>query len=386
MRTFIVALILTLCVATVVLAGSPAQLIGSVEAVYHEGVMSFQVDHADAIYVVTAWNAEGEVVVSQAAVTKNFTPIADISFDTIPGNTKFLGPNEIIMESDVQVGSSPMLRLRQSLSNGGSINFYEEDGTTRYAFMEPDASGQGGFLHVYGPTSSTYVQAEANGIGGEAVFSVMGTSDFRVTTANTGNESVVMPGNAVYDGEILDEPGVAAALSGSSVAVSSTGAAVLVRTLTAPTAGYVLAVATVDMQINHTVGVSNFSSCGISLSSTSIPSDGDQSVQVALGAAAGVYNHAISMNRIFSVAAGSDTYYVTCVKPSAASVSAWDRHLDLVFIPTAYGAVSTESIGGDGDMEFVDSYISPNGPMTQAELAELQAQADAMAGNDNNQP
>ncbi len=143
MRSSVIALFFVLCCATAVAAGGPAQLMGSVEAVYHEGLVTFQVDHADAVsisikvydletdalmydsgprartqvswpaghdvvgsfrYVVTAWNEQGEVVVSQAAVTKNLTPISDIRFDTIPGNTKLLGPNEVIVDTDLQVG------------------------------------------------------------------------------------------------------------------------------------------------------------------------------------------------------------------------------------------------------------------------------------------
>jgi hypothetical protein len=421
---FALATIILMCAATA-LAGNPAVSMGKVEAIYHEGVMSFNVDHPDAAsasvkvydsetdalvydsgarlnttvtwpaghevkgtyrYVVTAWNEAGEVVVSQVA-TKSLTPINSFDFDNLTANTRLLGPNEVIVDSDLQVADPEQFRVdRDICANGIGVYWRDEAGSTNMT-IEPDCTGDGIFLSAGATGTSFTISNQAFNNQTQAGF--FGDSDFQIITGDTGTDSVLMPADAVSATEMENEAGVAAALSGGSLALSSSASAVLTRSLTAPTSGYVLALATADMQLSHTNGTSDIVNCGVSLSSTSIPSDGDQTLQINSAAPSGIYNIPISMNRIFSVSPGLDTYYVVCQETSG-SVTAFDRHLDLVFIPSAYGAVTTESIGGDGDMEGIDGYVSPNAGMTEAEieaeqtesmavnLARIQAELDAI--------
>jgi len=447
MKSVAFVLFLTLCVATAVLAGGPAQLLGSVEAVYHEDLVTFQVNHADAVstairvydletdaliydsgpregtlvswpagynvtgsfrYVVTAWNEQGEVVVSQAAVTKNLTPISAISFDTIPGNTKFLGPGEVIVESDLQVGATPGVLIDQAWSTyGGAIKWYEEGGVATHTFVEPDAGGQGGYLYVDGTgASGGYINAQGMGLGDLPQFYVNGTSDFGVYSGSTGDASVVMPASSVSSGEISNEAGVASTLSGSSLAIGTTAANIMVRTIGAPTAGYVFASAVTDLSMSHVNGTQTFVNCSISDTSNTMYDSGDTTCGLSSNAPSGTYNMPSTMHRILEVSAGSHQLYVVCYRYGGA-VSSYDRHFDLLFVPTHYGTVTTAPIeGGDGEMEMVDGYISPNQPLTraeieaeqeesiavnlariQAELTAIQAQADALAAEaDNNQP
>jgi hypothetical protein len=450
MRSTVIVLILALSFTTIGSAEGPVQLVGSVEAVYHEGLVTFRVEHTDAVsssvkvfdiasdtlvydsgpraqtrvswpaghdlvgtyrYVVTAWNDQGEVVVSQAAVTKNLTPISNIAFDTIPGNTKLLGPNEVIVESDLQVGATQGVRLDQNINSyGGGAYFFEEDGTTTYAWMSPDFDGQGGFFQIKGSAASGgYIQAQGMDAlaGAQASFRVEGTSDFGVYAGLTGNESVVLPSSSVSSFEIANEPGVASAALEVGASLSTFPANVAIRTITAPTSGYVFATAAISLFQDHTSPGSTHTWCSISDTSGTQLDDGLVRASIAGAAPSGAYGIPISLTRVFPVSAGPKTFYIVCERGSNGSVGVEDRHLDLIFIPTAYGTVSTTKRGDLGSFEDpVDRYrTSPEPPATQteidaeraesiafnigriqAELAELQAQADALASPGNKMP
>ncbi len=451
MRSFVVVLLLALCFATIVSADGPAQLMGSVEAVYHEGLVTFQVQHVDAVsisikvydlstdalvydsgprartqvswpaghdlvgafrYVVTAWNDLGEVVVSQVAVTKNLTPISNITFDTIPGNTKLLGPNEVIVESDLQVGATRGVRLDQDVNGqGGGAFFYEEDGSTTYAWMNPDFDGEGGFLYIDGSTASGgYIQAQgmdAQG-GAQPSFRVDGTSDFGVYAGLTGTESVVLPNSAVSSNEMANEPGVASTFFEDVTGLTTSPISVAFRTITAPTSGYVFATAAISLFQDHdNTSGSTSTYCSISDTSNTQLDDGIVHARITGAAPTGSYGIPISLTRIFPVGAGQHTFYIVCEQGSSGSVGVDNRHLDLLFISTAYGAVSTTKRGDLEDVQGPDDHdrTTPGLPVTraeidaeraesiafnlariQAELAELQAQSDALASPGNNQP
>lgn len=449
MRSTVVVFFLAVCFATIGSAGGPAQLIGSVEAVYHEGQVTFQVEHADAVsssikvydlstdalvydsgprartlvswpaghdlagafrYVVTAWNEQGEVVVSQAAVTKNLTAISNITFDTIPGNTRLLGANEVIVESDLQVGTPQGVRLDRDVNgNGGGVAFYEEDGSTTYAWMYPDFDGEGGFFHIKGSAASGgYIQAQgADALAGaQASFRVEGTSDFGVYAGLTGTESVVLPGGSVSSFEIADEAGVASANTQSGVGLEDTPVNLLERSIIAPSNGYVLAIANAEGLMYHVNGSESRYICTISDTSQT-HSLVQSSVFLAEALPTGSYNLPVAVSRIQAVTPGAHTFYLVCSAndvTGANNTGVRGRRLDLLFVPTAYGTVTAPLKAVKGQMENGEDYVHSSTGLTQAEadderaesiafnLARIQAELDAikaqaegLAGPDRNQ-
>ena len=355
-------------------SGRPALLLGSVEAVLHEGLVTFRVDHADAVaisikvyvletdavvydsgprrgtlvswpvgdrvtgdfrYVVTAWNADGEVVVSQAAVTKSFTPISEITFDSIPGDTKFLGPGEIIMAADVQVGEPEGVRIDADNSGrGGGIYFRDEAGANT-ALIIPDGDGEGGYLVVYGPDGSA-VRAQGMGVGGEPDFQVWGTSEFGVFSGATGDASVVLPTGAVSAVEMMNEPGVAEAAETIGLQLPLSYGDVLEKSMTPPTAGFIMASAVVGLDLSHSVGGQNYIDCSISETSNTPFYDGRQIHNVPASAPSGIYSTSIAMIRIVPVTAGPHSLYVVCRRDSNGISYAVNRQLALLFVPTSY--------------------------------------------------
>ena len=450
MRTSVVVLILALSISVTAAAAGQARLMGSVEAVYHEGLVTFQVQHVNAVsisikvydlstdalvyesgprartrvswpaghdlvggfrYVVTAWNDQGEVVVSQVAVTKNLTPISEITFDTIPGGTKFLGPNEVIVESDLQIGATQGVRLNQDVNGkGGGVTFYEEDGSNSYAWMSPDFDGEGGFFYIDGSTASGgYIQAQSMDAlaGAQASFRVDGTSDFGVYAGNTGTASVVLPSNAVSSFEIGNEPGVASVNTTGGVGLADTPENVLVRTITAPTNGYVLAIANAEGVMYHVNGSDSRYVCTISDTSQT-HSLIQSTIFLAPALPTGSYNLPVAVSQIQAVTPGAHTFYLVCSANDVAGANntgVRGRRLDLLFVPTAYGSVSAPLKAVDGQIEDVEDHafsstglapaendaeraesIAFNLARIQAELDAIKAQANALAGPENNQP
>ena len=379
------ALLLTVAVVSsvpfLVAADDGALMLGSVEAVYHEGVVTFTVEHPEAVsasvrvydletdgliydsgprartrvtwpagydlaggyrYLVTAWNAEGEVVVSQIAANKRQTPIAEITFDTFPDNTKVVDPGEIDLLGDVNVGSIPGVRLLQDYNGkGGGIELYDEGGFSRTAYMLPTGSTTGGQVRALGPSGAAWMQGEHPLHGNEAVLGVFGTSDFYVWAGETGDDSVQMPDDAVSAAEIKDEPGVAASHANNTLSLPITGAiSVVSATVNAPTDGHVFAAGFVAAEFFHTNG--NVSSYGCSISDTDNQTyvEGLAYVTVPTNLTSGYYRFPISLSRVLDVSAGANQLYIVCIPGVSSDVSVYDRHLDLLFVPTAYGTVA----------------------------------------------
>lgn len=443
MRAVVTFTILALVAAASAVTAAEPELMGRVEAVYHEGVMTFNVEHPEAVsasirvydlesdallydsgprattsvtwpaghelkgayrYVVTAWNAEGNVVVSQAAATKTLTPIASISFDSVPADTKFLGPNEIIMGNDVQVGDPVQgVRIYDAYSgSGGAVYLYEEDGSTTQARIEPDLSGEGGYLYVDGSSASgSYIRLQGMGSNSEADLTVAGTSDFYVYAGQTGDGSVVMPADAIGSAEMFDEPGVANAYSNSSITASSDPDSILTRTISYPADGYVFAFAWADVFFNHSNGTTSWLNCSINNEGFNVM-DYDQNAQagVSMNAPSGSYYATISTSRIMPVTGTSTQFHYVCDTSTTANVTIRDRHLGLLYVPTAYGSVSvpaksTGPSAGDNDatieMQPASIPASSYGPQTaedfeaerlesiQANLDRIQAELDEIA-------
>jgi hypothetical protein len=363
-------------------ADDGALVLGSVEAVYHEGMVTFTVLHPGAVsasvrvydldtdgliynsgprartrvtwpagydaggsyrYLVTAWNAAGEVVVSQAAVNTSMTPIAEISFDTVPGDTRMVGPDEIDLLADVNVGSIPGVRLYQDWNgNGGGIELYDEGGFFRTAYMLPSGSTTGGQVRVQGPSGAAWMQGEHPLHGYEAALGVFGTSDFYVWAGETGDDSVQMPDDAVSAAEIVNETGVAAVVQTSALALPYTGATTVASAqITAPTDGFVFATGFATVRLNHTNGSITVCYCSISLTTNAGYPDGLVETKLSSLLPSDTYYFPVSVSRVIPVSAGPTDVYLVCADGGGiGDIEVRRRHLQLLFVPTAYGTVS----------------------------------------------
>jgi hypothetical protein len=361
-------------------ADDAGTIIGGVEAVFHEGAVTFTVIHPEAVsssvrvydldsdalvfdsgarartqlawqaghdfdggyrYLVTAWNADGEVVVSQAAANSRQVPISEISFDTVPGGTEFAGPDEIDLLADVNVGSIPGVRLYEDYGGkGGGIELYDEGGFSRTAYILPTGSTTGGQVRVLGPSGFAWLQGEHPLHGNEAALSVFGTSSFYVWAGETGDDSVVMPEDAVSAAETRDEAGVVSGFTAGALTLPQDGYATIEsRTISAPTNGYVFGSAMVRAILyKNDTSHPAAGACSISIEPNVFYTDGGALASISFGGT-GTFQFSLSPSRVIPVSAGSNEIYLVCWADLHNTVQVYERHLHLLFVPTAYGTV-----------------------------------------------
>lgn len=168
-------------------------------------------------------------------------------------------------------------------------------------------------------------------------------SIFSSDIANSTITGIDIVSGSIFDIDLGDEPGVAQNTDGSgSSTISSTAiASMMSRTLTAPTSGFILAIATCEASVVHSAGVTTSANFGVSEFATSRPSDQDKEIRIPNTASSGLYDHVVTVVKIFGVPSGPRTIHFVANKSSASpNWTLFDRTLSLVFFPTQYGTVT----------------------------------------------
>lgn len=260
--------------------------------------------------------------------------------------------------------------------DGGQVEVYDEAGNVA-AVLEADDSGTGGHLQIardatYGADKGIDLNGNWAGLE-EPALRIMGSlrsAHFLMNYA--GNSSVQLPQDAIYDYEMLDEPGVASEVSSSSIGLTADYTVITSKTIDVPAAGYVLAMAGCSIRATHST--TSDADIGVSDSASSLPLS--QTITFTLPSAVpdGTYYFPGSYDAVFEAeSAGTHTYYFLG-REYAGSITIFDAHLTLVYIPTAYGVVDPPLLG-EGDRRPDD--VQPRGGLTPAEIASEQAEAEA---------
>lgn len=278
-----------------------------------------------------------------------------------------------VAEFHASGGASPSIELYSDwFANGGSVELYEEDGA-RYGFLEPDIQGTGGYFMIYdGDGDGFYVDGN-NGFG-DAYVGIVGSGSWSsFNTEVAGNGAVALPTDAVSAYEILDEPGVAGASDNSLITLSGPVETLLSRTITVPADGYVLVAASAEIEIGHGASFSG-ASFGVSNSSSSFPTGGAIYHRVPAGATVGTWMPGVSVQWLFPVSAGTNTFYFLADLVGGT----WrvvDRNLTLAYFPTAYGTVSRTVAAPPENPE--QRTAEPGYVLTEADIAAERAESEA---------
>ncbi|MCK5406273.1 MAG: hypothetical protein KAJ37_02410 [Candidatus Krumholzibacteria bacterium] len=259
-------------------------------------------------------------------------------------------------------------------STGGLVYTYDELGNLT-ARLGADASGTGGMFYVQRDPSDWGFFVEGNWAGSEepgmGVTGSARSAFFRMD--QTDNASVVLPNNALSAPELLDEPGVASDTWPTNVSLDGTLETLLSRSITAPVSGYVFVIGTCEGQINHAAGTQSRAQFGVSDVSTSFPGNQDVEYRLSSTVPSGEYDIPLTVHGLFSVTAGTHTFYLLAQEFTGAYTIA-DMQFSLMFIPTAYGSVTgTLALGYGGSDE--DGVMKPS--MTPADIAAERAQSIA---------
>jgi hypothetical protein len=198
-----------------------------------------------------------------------------------------------------------------------------------------------------------------------------------------GNASVVLPSDAISANESLDEPGAASVNQSSATVLDGTVQTLSTRTLNVPSLGYCLVIGTVEAQLTHTNGVTSSALFGVSDAAGVFPTTQGLSMTVSASAATGTYIQPITVQSIFPVFAGNNTFYLLGDE-NAGSFQTTKRQLSILYVPTAYGTVSVpgpaEIVGNDPAMGSAETREAEafHRARVEREMAAMQAQMDEL--------
>jgi hypothetical protein len=247
--------------------------------------------------------------------------------------------------------ADPVTYLGDSGGSGGELSLYDALGV-RHAFLEPGIGSSGRLGVNSGAGGGFFVAGDASGAGDPGLYLTGTSRSAFFEMAAVGDNSVVLPVDAISRAETVDEPG-AANSHASFVALTTSNQILLTRTITAPTSGSVIAFGAVESGISHVSGTISNIQYGLSTdcdASPTLPSDQDFQHVVPSGAPSGPWNITISPMGLFEVPAGATTFCLVGREVSA-DASAFDLQLTLLFVPTSYGTVqpNVQGASSSGD-------------------------------------
>ena len=310
---------------------------------------------------------------------------------TSVGAYTILTPRQRVNPTPYAIYAQSANELRTRFSNGvlgneafvnsqaGEMLIRKSDGTVVVDFGPDSGTPSGGEIKLYDDLGGLNFAVDADiDSTGEPAFAFTGpSSGVYFYGGSSGTSSVQLPVSAVSASEMENEPGVAAAVNGGSVSITSTSATtILSRTINCPTAGYVIVFGQVQPDVIHVTGTNSWYNFGISDVSTSLPVSQDVSFLTGSALPSGEYSASIGVHGVFPVNAGNNTFYLLGSKISSGSpnCSAFEGALTCLFVPTAYGTVSSTILAPDDGTEYAG--YRPNVPgLSQDDILHEQQQS-----------
>ncbi|HPF35498.1 MAG TPA: hypothetical protein P5571_12140 [Candidatus Krumholzibacteria bacterium] len=317
---------------------------------------------------VSVVNSGQNIIISSAgALSDADWALSGNDMTSIPTGNVGIGAaspsSKLHVDGTVRSGDSDTNGLFESIFDGSNISYFGGDyggfgseikvatnGGGSSMILQPDVDDQGGYLQVNRSDFSGGLIVDGNYNGSNSTrVSVVGSGSTAIFDASVaGNSSVQLGSDAIGAVEILDEAGLASAKSNELAPynLTTTTAAIVSRTITAPSAGYVIVTASYEVDVNHTSGTTSFSTIGVSSATGTLPDNQDHSFYLPSGAASGTYLSPASAMGVFPVTAGSSTFYLNGRKNTASvDIQVWDVQLTVLFVPTAYGTVTGTGLG-----------------------------------------
>jgi hypothetical protein len=259
---------------------------------------------------------------------------------------------------------------------GGNIDLFDETNDLS-SILQADNAGTGGFLAIYRTTGSQGFTVDGNYAGtAEPLVTITGSSkSVSFDMDQSGTNTVVLPPSAIQSTEIADEPGAASYIEGGSTGIALTNDAyntLASRTIVTPAAGYVLAMATCQAREMHVNGTLGFADFGVSAASSSFPVNQEVNWQLPAVVPTGTYQIPLTVHGLFTVAAGSNTFYFLG-HPTSGAFYCYDFQLTLVYIPSSYGIVDPIVAGA----AVGESETGGGRPLSETQVASARAESEA---------
>ena len=177
--------------------------------------------------------------------------------------------------------------------------------------------------------------------------------------AATGDNSVSLPMGSISTYEITGEAGVASATNGGGADLLGGVQSLAVRSLSAPCDGYMLAMGTVQIALEHPGGgVASTVRVGVTDEYPSWPANQDSYIKVPGDAAAGDYHHTVTVHGLIPMTSGqAKTINLYVSRISGSNGYYRNVQLTLAFFPSAYGTIEPMGAPARSDDDEIFSEI-----------------------------
>ncbi len=235
----------------------------------------------------------------------------------------------------------PTLEARRS-SHGASLNFFSDAGFFLGNLASDSNDGGGLILDLGRNESSPGFFIDGNRLGAQSpwmgIFGESRSIIFDLTS--TGDSSVVFPEGSISSREAPEaSTGTASHETSTSSFTANVVQAHLSRSITVPGEGFVMAIASSQVRLNHSTIRSR---CTLGVSNRSNQFSENQSVNFSLDqrVPAGGYESPVTVQSMFPVAGGTHHFYLLASHSSGSSAVLSQKALILVYFPSQYGTVS----------------------------------------------
>ncbi|MEO1535220.1 MAG: hypothetical protein AAFS11_06635 [Planctomycetota bacterium] len=321
--------------------------------------------------------ASGFAAESGTTLQEAFDNESAIVADDVPISVRATSRNDELL-----AGENPTGERRVTVSSGGSA---------------------GGLLQLHRGTGGVGVRIE----GGDSRDS---QPSLELLNANPGSpairldldraetdDQVQLPFGAINRSEIADEPGISNTNSDTLISLRrSTGLIDTIEAVTidCPRDGYVVALATAEVELTQILGSRTRAIFGLSDTPTTRGAAQDIELATATALPIGDYAYPVTVHGLFPVAAGSQTIYFQGDWQAGGPVEIRDITLTLIYVPSLYGTASPSRGGFAGLMPSAASPTQINAMATQPttndrvrelenELSDMRARLEALEARTN---
>ncbi len=276
---------------------------------------------------IMAQDASGQLIwVDRFSLTEGDNRFVNESGDEMNGNLTFDNADDGVIEASIDLGNdyanvelfnSDSLTTKIYGDRYGGVYLYSDTGGIR---IISDASPGGGIIKLFDNDAVEAIRLDAG--------------------SSTPNSAVILPGNAIDDEEILNEPGIASAVSTTSTMLPGLVIDLITGTINIPAAGYIHVQAKCYVRMYGTTGTNNAwlqideTSGGIVTSPNCVMVGTDTSLST------GSLRIPVYVDRVyFKASPGAYTFRLE--GEASGNIYVYNKTLTMTYYPTSYSSVKT---------------------------------------------
>ncbi len=240
--------------------------------------------------------------------------------------------------------SNPTSRI-DATNFGGRFRLYDGTAAPSVELSTDVSVGGGGYGFIArnddGAPAAVF---DGNYQGSEApVFILTGPQRscfFDMSSAD--DDAVELPANCISSFETANEAGVASTTV-ADAAITTVLQSLASRTIVCPSNGYIIVLASAQLEVSHSAGVADDLRFAISDNAATIPTNQDFRLVLPAALASATMNQPLSLHGQFVAAAGERSVHLLGRTDSGGNATLSDINLTAIFVPTWYGGARSET-------------------------------------------